>query len=115
MADAAALLFDFGEMGEFAPVRFGFVEPSKGVEAGTFGLTLSNDYIRHADDGRRVHAPGKFGEHGTGGAEVTLDGGGQGGAEMFFIFGVGAIADALAWIEVPIFSDDVFCVVRSWT
>src|SRR5580700_7369258 len=108
MAGATALLFDYGEMGKFAPVGFGFVEPSEGVEAGALGLTLSNDYIRHADDGRRVHPPGKFGEHGAVGAEAALDGCGQGGAEVFFVFGVGAIADAFAWIKIPIFSDDVF-------
>ena len=113
VAGAAALLFDFGEMRNFAPVGFGFVEPSEGVEAGALGLALGNDYIRHADDGRGVHAAGKFGEDGAVGAEAALDGCGQGGAEVFFVFGVGAVADALARIEVPIFSDDVFCAVLS--
>ena len=78
------------------------------------GLTLGNDYIRHADDGRRVHAPGKLGEDRTVGAEAASDGCGQGGAEVLFIVGVAAVQRMrLLESEIPIFSNDVFCAVVS--
>jgi hypothetical protein len=116
---AAAFLFDFRNPVEFVGIGFevvvGVIEPGDGVEAGTVGLALGDDYIRHANDGRRVHAAGEFGEDRTVGAEAAVDRRGQGGAEVFFVFGIVVIADALARIKIPIFSDDVLCIVLSWT
>ena len=83
------------------------VEPRDGVEAWAFGSAAGDDRIRHADDGGGVHAAAELGEDGSIGAESALDGCGEGGAEVFFVFGVRAVADSLARIKVPIFADDV--------
>ena len=107
----AALLFDFGDPVEFVPVGFDVivrvVEPGDSVETGAFGSASGDDGIGHADDGGRVHAAAEFGEDGAVGAEAALDGCCEGGAEVFFVFGVGTVADALAGIELPIFADGV--------
>ena len=104
---------------EFVRVGFevvvGVVEPGDGVEAWAFGFAAGDDGIRHADDGGGVHAAAEFGEDGAVGAESALDGCGQDGAEVFFVFGVGAVADALARIEIPILADDVLCRARRST
>ena len=107
VADATAFFFDFGEMRKFTPVWLGLVKPSKSVEAWAFGSAAVDHDISHADDGRGVHATGELGEDRTVRAQATLDGCGQDGAEVFFVFGVGAVADALARIKVPIFANDV--------
>ena len=116
-ASSASFLVNFGDPVEFIGVGFqvvvGVVEPGDCVEALAFG-GAANDGVRHTDDGRRVHATAELGEDGAIGAEAALDSCGQGGAEMFFVFGVGAVADALARIKIPIFSDDVLCAVLSW-
>ena len=87
------------------------VEPGDGVEARAFGGTAGDDDIGHADDGRGVHAAAEFGENRPIGAESALDGCGQGRAEVFFVFGVRAVANALARIKIPIFADGVL----SWS
>ena len=63
--------------------------------------------IGHADDGRGVHAAAELGENRAIGAEAALDGCGQDRAEVFFVFGIRAVADSLARIEIPILADGV--------
>ena len=110
-AGSAAFFFDFGDLVEFVRVGFevvvGVVEPRDGIEARAFGGAAGDDGIGHADDGRGVHAAAEFGEDRAVGAEAALDGCGEDGAEVLFVFGVGAVADAFAWIKIPIFADDV--------
>src|ERR1700722_2564232 len=110
-ASSAAFLFYFGDPVEFVGVGFdvvvGIVEPGDSVEARAFGGAAGDEQVPHADDGGRVHAAAEFRKHRSVGAEAALDGSGQGGAEVFFVFVVGAVADALAWIKIPIFADDV--------
>src|ERR1700729_3289933 len=110
-ANSASLLFDFGDPVEFVGVGFevvvGVVEPGDGVEARAFGSAAGDHDIRHTNYGRGVHAAGQFGEDGAVGAEAALDGCAQGGAKVFFVFSVGAVADVLARIKIPIFADDV--------
>ncbi len=101
-AGPAALFFDLGEMGEFTPVWFGLVVPSDGVEAWAIGLAVSNEHVRHTDNRRGVHAAAEFGEDWAVGAEPSLDGFRQDGAEVFFIFSVSAVMSFLVWIEIPI-------------
>jgi len=111
VAGSVAFLFDFGDPVEFVGIGFevveGVVEPGDGVETGAFGSASSDDGIGYADDRGRVHAAAEFGKHGSVGAEAALHGCCEGGAEVFLVFGVGAVADALAGIEVPIFAGDV--------
>ena len=110
-ASAATLLLDFDEIGAFVPIRFdvvvGVVVPRDGVEARGFGDAAGDDGIRHADDGRRVHAAAEFGEDGAIGAEPALNGLCEDYAEVLFVFGVGAVADFFSWIEIPVFVDCV--------
>src|SRR5271155_4286793 len=110
-ARSSSFLFVFGDPVVFIGVGFevvvGVIEPGDSVEALAFGGGAGNDGVRHTDDGRRVHAPAELSEDGAVGAESALDGCGQGGAEVLFVFGVGAIANALSGIEVPIFADNV--------
>ena len=114
-ADSAALLFDFGEIGEFVHVGFDVVErvvvPRDRVEAGAFGLAAGDDGVGDAHNGGGVHAATEFGENWSIGTESALDGRGQDGAEVFFVFGVGAITDFLLRIEIPILADGML----SWS
>ena len=75
----------------------------------------SHDQISHADNGRGVHAAAEFGEDGTVGAEPTLHRCSKGGAKVFFVFGVGAVANAFTGIELPIFADNVVCAMFAWS
>ena len=106
----SAFLFDFGDPVEFVPVGFevvvGVVEPGDGVETGAFGSASRDDGIGYADDGGRVHAAAEFGKDRAVGAEAAFHGCCEGEAKVFFVFGVGAIADALARIKIPILTDD---------
>ena len=106
-AGAAALFFDFGEVGALVPVGFGVVVVGDGVEARGFGGAAGDDGVGHADDGGGVHAAAEFGEDGAVGAEPAPHGFGENGAEMLFVFGVGAVTDSFARIEIPILADGV--------
>ena len=110
-SDSVAFFFDFGDPMEFVGVGFEVVvrviEPRDGVKPRAFGVAARDDDISHADDGGGVHAAAELGEDRAVGAEAALDGSGQGGAEVFFVFSVGTVADSPARIEIPILADDV--------
>src|SRR5580658_1056637 len=50
-ADASALFLDFAEIGPFIPVGFRIIEIRQGIEPGRCDASLSDNSIRHADDG----------------------------------------------------------------
>ena len=104
-AGAAAFFFYFGEVGTLVPVGFGVVVVGDGVEARGFGVAAGDDGVRHADDGGGVHAAAEFGEDGAVGAEPAADGFSEDGAEVLFVFGVGAVTDSLARIKIPVLAD----------
>ncbi len=106
-AGAAASFFYFGEIGALVPVGFGVVVVGDGVEPRGFGGAAGDDGIRHADDGGGVHAAAELGEDGAVGAESAADGFSEDGAEVLFVFGVRAVTDSLAGIEIPILADRV--------
>ena len=81
----------------------------RGVSARSAG----DDGVGHADDGGGVHAAAEFGEDGTVGAESAADGFGEDGAEVLFVFGVGAVTDSLGGIEIPILGDGLLSVRMS--
>ena len=124
-ACAATFLFDFGNPVEFVGIGLEvFVEvsePGDGVEARAVNRgngewrvasasvgSYSHNEVGHADDRRGVHAAAEFGEDGAVGAEAASHRCSEGGAEVFFVFGVCTVADSLAWIKIPILTDDVF-------
>ena len=76
----------------------------RGVSAAPRAMTG----IGHADDGRGVPATAELGENGSIGTESTMDGFGENGAEMFFVFSLSAVTDFVPWIEIPIFAHFVF-------
>src|SRR6266851_6765804 len=106
-AGAAALFFDFAEVGALVPVGFGVVVVGDGVEARGFGGAAGDDGVRHAHDGGGVHAPAELGEDGAVRAEPAPDGFGEDAAEVLFVFGVSAVTDSLAGLEIPILADGV--------
>ena len=95
-AGAAALFFNFGEIGALVPVGFGVVVVGDGIEARSFGGAAGDDGIGHADDGRGVPATAELGENGSIGTKFALDGFCEDGAEVLFVFGIGAVTDFLA-------------------
>ncbi len=106
--DSAALFLDFGEIGAFVISGVRVVVPRDGIESGHFGGAACDDGICHADNGGGVHAATEVSEDGAVGTESPLDGFGKDGAEVFFVFGVGAVADFLLRIEIPILPYSVF-------
>jgi len=70
-------------------------------------LAAGDDDVGHAHNGGGVHAATEFCEDWSIGTESAVDGGGQDCAEVFFVFGVGAITDFLLRIEIPILADGV--------
>ena len=106
-AGAAALFFDFGEVGALVPVGFGVVVVGESVEARGLGGAAGDDGVRHAYDGGGIHAAAEFGEDGAVRAETAADSFGEDEAEMLFVFGVGAVTDSVVSIEIPIFADAV--------
>src|SRR6266849_5850398 len=107
-AGAAALFFDFAEVGALVPIGFGVVVVGDGVEARGFGGAAGDDGIRHAHDGGGVHAAAELGEDGAVGAEAAADGFGEDGSEVLLVFGVGAVADSLAGIKIPVLANGLF-------
>ena len=107
-AGATALFFNFGEIGALVPVGFGVVIVGDGIEARRVGGATGDDGIGHANDGRGVPATAELGENGSIGTKFALDGCGENGAEMFFVFGISAVTDFLLWIEIPILAHSVF-------
>ncbi len=106
-AGAAALFFDLGEIGALVPVGFGVVVVGNGIEPWGFGGAAGEDGIRHAHDGRGVHAAAELGEDGAVRAEPAPDGFREDSAEMLFVFDVGAVTDLLVWIEIPVLANSM--------
>src|SRR5260370_15704954 len=106
-ASPATFFFHFGEIGTLVPIWFGIVVVGDGVEARSFGDTAGDDAIRHTNDGGGVPATTELGEDRAIGTESSLDGFREDGAEVLFIFGVGAVTDFLPGIKIPILADDV--------
>lgn len=106
-AGASTLFFDFGEVGPLVPVGLGVGVVGESVEARSFGSAAGDYGVRQADDGRGVHAAAQLRDDGAVGTEPPADGFGKDRAEMLFIFGVGAVPDSLARIEIPILADGV--------
>src|SRR6266496_1158551 len=102
MTDTAAFCFHYGEIDRVVPMGVGTIEPGDGIETWTFRFSTSDDHVGHTDDGGGVHAAAEFGEDGAVGAQAALDGLRKYGAEVFFVFRVRAVTDALARIEIPI-------------
>src|SRR5207302_11336900 len=96
---AAALFFDFGEIGSFIPVGFEVVirvvVPGDRVEARSFGGAATNEDVSHADERGRVHATAEFCQDRPIRTESVPDSLRQRAAKMLFVFGVGALADFL--------------------
>src|SRR6266404_3730227 len=107
-ADAAALLFHFGEIATLVQIRIGIFVPGDGVEAWALGGAAGVNPIRHAHDGGRVHAAAELGKDGAVGAKPALDSLRKYSAEVLFVFGIGAVADSLGGIEIPKLADGVF-------
>ena len=110
-AGAAALFFNFSEIGALVPVRFGIVVVGEGIEPGGFSGAAGDDSVSHADDGGGVPAATELGEDGPIGTKFALDGFRENGAEVLLVFGVGAVTDFLFRIEIPILADGVL----SWS
>ncbi len=104
-AGAAAPFLDFGEIGALVHAGIRVLVPRDGVEARDLSDTAADDGVRHADNGGRVHAAAKLGENGAIGTESALDGSGEDGAEVFFVFGVGPVTDLFGGIKIPILAD----------
>src|SRR5713101_1750755 len=106
-AGAAALFFDLGEVRTLIPVGLGVVKVGDGIEARGFGGAAGNNGVRHADDGRRIHAATQLGEDGAVRAEPAAHGFTEDGSEMLFVFPIGPVTDSLVRIEIPVLSDGV--------
>src|SRR5579864_5292474 len=102
---SAALLFDRSKIVTLIPVGFVIAIVGDGVEHRDVGSSAGNDSVSDADDGGGVHAAAQLGNYWNIGTKSALDGCGEGGAKMFFILSVGAIANILARIKIPVFSD----------
>src|SRR5437016_5824743 len=101
-AGAAALFFDFGEVGALVPVGFGVVIIRERVEARRLCDATGDDGVRHANNRGGVHAAAQLSENGTVGPKPAADGFGKERAEMLLVFAVCLIMDSLVGIELPI-------------
>src|SRR5229473_2391221 len=106
-AGAAALFFYLGEIGALVPVGFGVVVVGDSVEARRFGGAACNDGVGHAHDGGRVHAAAQLSENRAVRTQPAADGFGEDGAEVFFVLTIGAVADTLGGIEIPVLANGV--------
>src|SRR5207253_10676250 len=106
-AGNASLFFHFGEIGALVPVGLGVVVVGQGIEARSFGGASDDDGVRHANDGRGVHAPAELREDGAVGTEPAADSFAEDGAEMLFVFDVRAVANSLTRVEIPILANSV--------
>src|SRR6266481_6224204 len=102
---AVAFFFNLGEVGALVPVGFGVVVVGDGIKPRRFGSSAGDDGVRHADDGRRVHAAAQFREDGAVRTEPAQDAFTEDGAEVLFVFSVGAVTDSLAGLKIPELTD----------
>src|SRR5260370_31066464 len=101
-AGGAAVFFRFGEVGALVPVGVGVVVVGGGVEGRGLGSAAGDDGVRHAHDGGGVHAAAQLRKDGAVRAEPAADGFTEDGAEVLFVFGVGAVTDSLTRTKIPV-------------
>ena len=110
-AGAAALFFDFGNPVEFVRLRFqvivGIVIPGNGVEARALGFAARQNGVGGADDRRGIQAAAEFRKNGAIGAQSAADSSGKKSAEMLSELHIGAIADFLGGIEIPVLANNM--------
>ena len=82
---ASAFLFDPSEIRLFVPVGLGIVVKRDSIEPRTSGGTLSNDRIRHANDGGRIDPAAQLCENWAVGTEPVVHGFREDCAKVLFV------------------------------